>query len=275
MKAIKLIDEQNIEDVSKFLNKFPDRQISCSLEFMRLIERSYKNCKAFYFISIKGGVISALFPFFIVKSKLFGDRAISVPFLDSSGFIGEYSDEELKEVFEELKKEKILDIQIRLSGSYKDFNHTRDVLINNKMNESVNKQQIIISLKNEEDMWQNFHKHTRNDIRKAQKSNLEVVKIDNLFEINKFYKLYSKEMRNFGTPQHSLGYFYGLLECFDDRFLAYNCYYRGKLIASVVSFSIGEYSYLTVNISDQNYRQYRPNDLLYWEIIKNSLNNFK
>ena len=50
-----------------------------------------------------------------------------------------------------------------------------------------------------------------------------------------------------------------------------NCYLNGKLIASIILFYEKKYGYIAFNISNKKYKECRPNDLLYWNIIKTAI----
>jgi len=75
-------------------------------------------------------------------------------------------------------------------------------------------------------------------------------------------------MKRFGTPPHKYSFFKNLHEEMKENFFGFNCYLESKMIGSILVFYRGEEGYIAFNVSDSEYRQYRPNDLLYWEAIK-------
>jgi len=241
-----------------------------SLDYKKIIEETYKNCEAHYYISLKKEKSVALFPFFLVKSRIFGKRFISVPFLDVGGFLGKYDANNLKEVIKLLKQEG-RSIEIRLNSSMKDFEKYRKLLKQEEFGEIGGREQFIISLTSEEDMWKRFHKHTRNDIRKAMKSGLQIRPIKDNSELKKFYSLYIQQMRNFGTPQHSFRFFGNLFK--SKKVVGFNCYKDKNLVGSLIVFFNGRFGYVAFNVSNSKYRNLRPNDLLYWETIRWAIGN--
>lgn len=226
--------------------------MSYQKRFPKILEKTYGN-----FEDASKGVV----PYVKVKKFLSGEKFISLPFLDivNLGVL------EKKDLF--LNKR----IEIKLSEFNKNLKDTSSFLKENGFKEHVAKGHIITELTSEEDLWKRFHKHTRNDIRKAEKSNLKIEKISSKKSLKKFYKLYSKEMRNFGTPQHSFKFFKNCFEILGKDFFGLNCYRGEKLIASIIIFIDKEYSYVSFNVSDNNFRDFRPNDLLYWETIKSMM----
>jgi len=102
----------------------------------------------------------------------------------------------------------------------------------------------------------------------AQKSELEIREIKNKQELKRFYGLYVKEMVNFGTPQHSYKFFEKLFEILGESFTGFNCYYKGNLAGGLILYNYNNHAYISFNVSNQAFREHRPNDLLYWTAIK-------
>ncbi len=263
----------NIEKLDKdleaqwetFIDNEKNSRFQHLLKFKKVIEKTYKNCEErYYFIKNR-----AIFPFFLVKSTLLGNRLISLPFLDNGGFLGNYTQEEIKDLLKLLKKEKnIRHIEVRLNSSFENIKQDDKIFTNLGFVKDSSKQQSIIKLKSEEKTWKNFHKHTRNDIRKAEKSGLTSRKIKDEQELKKFYKLYAQNMKYFGTPQHSYAFFQNFFKIMKENVIGFNCYYKNDLAGSIILFYNGQQGYIPYNVSEPKYRQYRPNDLLYWEMIK-------
>ena len=268
MNEIVRLDENNIGFWEEHIKKNPETRIQHSLKFMKVIKETYRNCEYNYFL-YKSKEASAIFPFFLVKSRIFGDRMICMPFIDVGGFSGKYDSGIIKKLVETLKDNipKIKHIEIRLNTSLENFDKTRKTLLKSGFTEKKNKHQFIIFPSSKEEMWKKFHKHTRNDIRKAQKSGLMVKGINNKEELKKFYEIYLKEMKDFGTPQHSYKFFENLLDIFGENLIGFNCYHGNNLAGSLMMYYHNNHAYISFNVSDPNFRNYRPNDLLYWTAI--------
>jgi len=262
---IQKLTEENKHLWKDLIKKDKDSKFQHILKFKNVLEKTYKNCEErYYFIKNR-----AIFPFFLVKSKLLGNRIISLPFLDNGGFLGNYTQEEIKELLKLLKKEgHVKHIEVRLNSSFKNIKQDNKIFTNLGFVKDSSKQQSIIKLKSEKDMWKKFHKHTRNDIRKAEKSGLTLRKIKDEQELKKFYKLYAQNMKYFGTPQHSYSFFQNFFKIMKENVIGFNCYYENDLAGSIILFYNRQQGYIPYNVSKPKYRQYRPNDLLYWEMIK-------
>jgi len=227
-----------------------------------IVEKTYNNCEGKNFGD---------FPFFIVKSYLFGDRLISVPFLDVGGPSEKISSSLVDKIIKFANYKKLIKIEVRTNTFSKNFKNVEKILLKNGFEKNAEKSQFIISLLSEEKMWKNFHKHTRNDIRKSEKSGLVLKKIDSEKELENFYFLYLKEMKNFGTPQHSYEFFLNLMKEMGENFFGISCYKNEKIIGSLIALYEEKYGYIGFNVSDRENLQFRPNDFLYWPTIKHSI----
>ena len=224
----------------------------CSLEF--------KDAKGVY----------AKFPFFNVKSRLFGNRVISVPFVDVGGVCGSLKSGDLNELKTKSQFPSEV-INVKIDKSLKNFKKLKSELLNQGFFEKTNNHQFVLKLKSKDELWKQFHKHTRNDIRKSIKSGLRLERIDSLVKVKNFYGLYLKEMHRFGTPQHSLSFFKELYANNDIGFFGFNCYSGEKIIGSIIVLYSGKRGLVFVNVSNPSFRDMRPNDLLYWETLQSSI----
>lgn len=213
----------------------------CALE-------TYKECEAYYFIKN-----STIIPFVKI-----GEKFISVPFMDAPKI-------ELKnlrdldwlgrrKVIVKTSDKKIVDI-LSKSNFLKKFAYKQHIIATNL--ESIEK------------FWKSLHKHARNDIRKAIKNNLYVKRIEDDKELRNFYRIYVKAMKSFCSLPHDIRFFEKILS-FQNSY-GFNCYYRGKCIASIIEITDKERGYIAFNVSSENYRKFSPNDFLYWLCIKLSI----
>lgn len=256
--------------LNDFLEKSPtDMGPQHSTGFRDSVIRTYKNTEDLSLVVDDGGV-KAYLPFFRVRSKVLGNRVISVPFFDVGGPCGDLDAVCLKRLGDLLDRFGHIgdNVQIKIDKSLSNFKKLRSFLLKKGFLESIDHQQFIVRLSSEDEMWKKFHKHTRNDIRMAKKSGLNLVKINNIPELKAFYNLYVREMHRFGTPQHSFVFFKELMDCSGLVFSGFNCRYGGKVIASIITIHFGKKSSVLVNVSNPSFRSKRPNDLLYWESIR-------
>lgn len=278
---MEILNENNGQLWESFISKqdkiFPQH----ILNWQSMIKNSYKNCKPMYYIKTKDSRVQVVFPFFLVESKIFGNRVISQPFIDFGGPLGEFDGEFIQSLIKDVK-EKVGDnlkhIEIRLSNFIPNYEKIEEILTNEGFKKDLKRHQFILKLEDEKTLWDNFSRITRKGIKKAKKSKLIMKGIRDEKELKAFYELYLKNMKNFGTPQHSYDFFLNIFNIMKDNFMGLNCYKEGKLIGSLIVFHSKNYMYAAYNFSEHDYLIYQPNDLLYWEMIiwaiKNNIKYF-
>lgn len=75
-------------------------------------------------------------------------------------------------------------------------------------------------------------------------------------------------MKRLGTPPHSLNYFLNKQKNFKDNLKLFIVIKNNTPIAALLGFTCGKNIHITKNPSNQEFWQYRPNDLAHWEFIK-------
>lgn len=269
MNNIEILNKKNRALWEKFVKENEESEFYHMLWFKEIIEKSYKNYKGLYFISLRNGKVMAIFPLFLSNSFVLGKRIISLPFLDSGGFLGEYNKEDVEHVLREIRKTKGLKtIEIRLNSFMENFENDSKILLELGFSKNRNKNQIILELDKEEMMWNSFERITKKGVRRAERAELIIREINSPIEIKKFYVLYTENMKNFGSPQHSLGFFLNLFNLGKKEFKGLNCYKGKKLIGSLIIIFSEKVAHLLYSVSDSNFLSDRPNDLLHWEILK-------
>ena len=236
-----------------------------SAEWEKSINNSYKNCIPLYFMEKNE---EWAFPFFLVKSRIFGNRMISMPFTDLGGPLGKINKKIIEEILEYAKKTKgISKIEVRLNDFSQENKNAMEELSKSGFGKEFKKNQIILKLKSEEELWNSFDRITRKGIKKAEKSGLDLKWITNEEELKKFFGLYLRNMKSFGTPNHSYDFFRNLMKM-KNGFKGVNCYKDGKIIGTLIILHTKDYAYAAYNASDKKDLICQPNDLIHWELIK-------
>ena len=273
MELLNNSNAKSWEDFTDSLDFTPPQHL---MTWMNSIKDSYGNCEVLCYMDIKDKKIRAAFPFFLVKSKIFGDRVISQPFIDFGGPIGEFNEKFIHEAIGNIKAKfggEIKHIEIRLNKFVPHYEDIERVITAIGFKKEMKRQQFILKLETEEKLWNNFIRITRKGIKKAQKSGLTLNEIKDENELKKFYELYLKSMRDFGTPQHSYDFFANFFNMMKKNIRGLNCYKDGKLIGSLIVLCSKNYMYAAYNFSEHSSLIYQPNDLLYWEMIRWAIKN--
>jgi len=208
--------------------------------------------------------IYCFLPLTFIKSFIFGNYFVSIGFADTGGILSENNSATkflLDNISNFCKKFKPQFLEIR---------NSQDLLCEGLMDKRDKILSYLYLPKTEDELWKSFDPKLRNQIRKALKSNISV-SFGGKQIINDFYKVYTRNMRDLGTPQLPFSFFKNLLDIFEEESLVVVLYKDGIPIGGAV----GLYYKKTLEVpwasSRRDYFKYCPNNLLYWEILKNSI----
>jgi len=228
-----------------------------------IIEKSFGH-KTFYLASRNAaGKINGVLPLVHMKSLFFGSFLVSVPFFNYGGLLCDDRPTELT-LLEEAGK-----ILTSTGSSFIELRHTSY----HELGLITKKHKVGMFLDLDKDaasQWDGFDAKTRNQIRKAQKSGLEI-KTGHLDLLDDFYDTFSKNMHDLGTPVYSKNFFRTILQKFPDVTQIFSVMLQNKTIASGISISYRDTIEMPWASSIIKYRPLCPNDLLYWEAIKYSI----
>lgn len=246
------------DEWDRYVLKSKESTFYHQIGWKNVIEKTY-DYKSYYFIAEDKGDIKGVFPLFLINSKIFGRKLVSIPFAPYGGICAENSkvENELVENAKFIAKEKNVDyLEIRSK-------------INMKGNFEKNDQYYTLILKLEKDpelVWNNFNRKVRNAVRKGIKSNLECeIGTD---KCKDFYYIYSQNMRNLGTPVHKYSFFSNLLTEFPEQTKIATVMFENKVIASIFLLSFKDTIISGWASSDKSYLELSPNNFIYWECIK-------
>jgi len=119
----------------------------------------------------------------------------------------------------------------------------------------------------EDGVWQLFNGKCRNQIRKAEKTGLEV-RFGGIEYFADFYKIFSRNMRDLGTPVWPQGLFREQFHNFSKETELALVFLDSKPIACALLIHYGEYSAVPSASAYREFLKLSPNNIMYWEIIK-------
>jgi serine/alanine adding enzyme len=221
-----------------------------------VIIRTYGH-KSFYMVAENFGDIKGILPLFFMKSPIFGNKLISVPFAPYGGAIGESYE------IENLLVEKAIEISKDLSADYMELRN--NVSKDSKLINNTNYMTMVLKLeKDPELVWKGFNNKVRNAIRKSLNSGLEIKEGG----IDDFFSLYSRNMRDLGTPTHSREFFQNIISEFKGNSNIMKVTQNGEALSAAILLYFKDTVISGWAASDRKYNNLNSNNLLYWNAIK-------
>ena len=247
-----------------------DSKIYHLYEWGILLNKVY-NYKLIYLEENEG-----IFPLSYVKSFIFGNRLISLPFADYGGPCT--NDKETADILitraEDVAEELDVDfIEIR-SPSEEFF----DIFEEHGFVRRDDYFTFILELDRElEDLWNVIGRKNRNMVRKAEKNGVEIVEARSKSDLRMFYRLYLKTMKKLGSPPHPYKFFESLWDFFYPRNLIIPlAMYNKRYISGSLFIMHKDTIHHAYNCSLKDYLGLGQNNLMQWYIIKwGNENGFK
>lgn len=205
------------------------------------------------------GALVGVLPLVRVRSRLLGDYLLSMPFLNYGGPLG---DEPVR-----ARLARSAARAAKAAGVDLMELRTRDA-IDCELPRSDRKITVLLDLPDtpEELFEERFKAKLRAQIRRPMKEGMEVRFGSD--QVEPFYEVFSRNMRDLGTPVLSKTFFHAAAGLFEERVLVAVVYHRGEPVASGFGFMFGDEFEITWASAVREYNHLSPNMLLYWGMME-------
>jgi len=259
--AIRLYSEIEKEKWDRYV--FDNNKSNCYhlAGWKNIIEKTFHH-KTYYILSENNqSEINGILPIVLIKSILFGNYAVSLPYFNYGGICTDNGD-----IGNQLLKEAIGIVQ-REKGEHIELRHVNPV--DNGLPVKTAKVSMRLGLpKNEEDLWKSFSSKLRSQIKKPSKEGMHS-RLGREEELDSFYTVFSQNMRDLGTPVYSKKFFNNILKEFPESTWICTVYTKEEYpVASGFLIGFKEMLEIPWASSLRNYNRYSPNMLLYWSTLK-------
>lgn len=235
-------------------------------EWLEFMSKTFRNTEFYCFAWCDSGgsaegKIRTILPAALVKSRFFGNRVISLAFIEYGGPAG--SQEGVEELVGHLKKEfsgKASEIELR--EGIPGFRFPG-------MERQDHYKRFVLRLASAKETWDRIDKQKRKAVRKAENSGVTVRELS-AADAGEFYDLYADNMRRFGSPPYSREYFENFFSMIVPKGMGkcFGAYKDGKLVSALLGNCCGQTVHVTIAVSDDRYLEFRPNDAVHWKFIE-------
>jgi serine/alanine adding enzyme len=212
------------------------------------------------------GIVGIL-PLALMKSLLFGSFLVSLPIFDHVGVCSESVEAKeslIQKAIEIAKEEKVSFIEFRQINPFPSNNGK----IFDELILKSHKITMLLELPNSsEALWNSFKSKLRSQIRKPMKEGCEFL-IGGLDQLDKFYEVFSTNMRDLGTPVNSKLLFKNILEEFPEDSKIAVVLKEKKPVAAGFIIGFKERLQIPWASSLRKFNSLSPNMLLYWGVLE-------
>ncbi len=231
-----------------------------------VIERTYGH-RSYYLIAEENDNIRGILPLTLVKSRIFGNKLVSVPFAPYGGTCAD--NEIIKgELIEESKR-----LAVQLDTGYLELrtNLSKDTFyegLTNKANYlssylELNRDPNVI-------LMEKLKRNKRKNIYKSQQMQLSYKWTS---ETDDFYELFVSNMKKLGSPAHSQEFFNNIISEFPESSKVLLVTKDNKVIYSAFYLFFKDTMVNSWSSTLQAYRQYYPTDFGIWNAIEYGCKN--
>ncbi len=217
----------------------------------------------YYFVAFQGLEIVGILPLVRQKSSLFGDHLISIPFFNYGGIVAL-----TPEIEHQLE---ISTIQLAKQLEIPDVEF-RELLHRKGMQSSEHKVTMLLELQDENTLWQSLGSKVRAQIKRPTQLNIES-KIGKAELLDDFYYVFSRNMRDLGTPVYQKSFFQAIITNFDKHVYLHVVAISGKPVGAALILGFKDTAEIPWASTLREYNKYGTNMFMYWEVLKNVINN--
>lgn len=250
-----------------FVQKNDNTSLYHLSKWRTLIEKSFGHQSFYLCANDRNNNIVGILPLIRLKSKLFGDFLVSVPFFNYGGAVADTVE------IEDRLIDHVNQLAIELGVQHVEY---RDDLARQNLPAKTDKVNMMLALPDDPNiLWNKFSPKLRSQIRRPERENPEVC-IGHLELLNDFYRVFSINMRDLGTPVYHKSFFKNILSIFPDNSHILIIKHNGKPVAA--AFLLGYKNTLEIPWAStlRKVNHLSMNMLMYWEILKFAIkNNYK
>ena len=253
------------EEWDRWVENHPDGRYVYLSGYRKVIKELF-NFPSFSLVKKEKNEIKAVLPLFLLR-RLKGEKIlISLPFSEYGGPLGEGEIflGEIKQILKETKA-KFLEIHggVGIKGEISQF----------KILPLLHYATLNLGKKKLPEILDRVDYSVKKNIRKAWKEKLHIRRER---EIKKsFYSLYLISHRRLGSPPLPFKFFSLINSYLYPYIRVISIYYHGKIVSSLLGWSVGKSFHITHIASDHHFWNLRGNDLAHIEMIKWALEERK
>lgn len=245
-----------------FVNAHPDATGYHQFAWRYVFERAFGH-ETVYIAARDADGIAGVLPTVTFRSWLFGRFMVSLPFVNYGGVLART----------DAARESLLSAAHREAASrgcaHVELRHTDRVYP--RLPVKQHKVAMRLSLASSaEAEWARLDRKVRNQVRKAQKSGLDVIAGGSEL-LDGFYKVFAINMRDLGTPVYGRAFFESVLATFPDRVGVILVRHGNTPVAGAMTVRYRDTIEIPWASSLKSYRASCPNNLLYWTAIEHAI----
>lgn len=219
---------------------------------------------SYYFLAKnERGDIVGILPLVRLKSLLFGDYLVSMPYFNYGGIIAD--DEEVYNALIQ-KADNLLKDQ---KSAHVELRQEQEIPVNNPVR--TDKVSMILDLPEDPDeLWKAIGSKRRAQVKRPIREGATFVRGGEEL-LDDFYNVFSQNMRDLGTPVYSKKFFESIVRTFPDNASIAVTYLNEEPVGAGFLLKSGDLVEIPWASTKREFNRFGINMFLYWNILKSSI----
>lgn len=226
----------------------------------RVVEEAFGHRTVYLMARDEAGEMQGVLPLVFLSSRLFGRFLVSMPFFNYGGLLA---------TTVPARKALIgaaVDLAAKLEAAHIELRHQSDCALDWPAKQ--HKVSMRLDIPGTFDLlWKGFSSKLRSQIGRARREDMGV-RIGGRDILNDFYRVFSRNMRDLGTPVYARGFFDSMLRVFPKEVRLCVVYRQDRPLAAGVVFGFRRMLEIPWASSDRRFNRFAPNMLLYASVLE-------
>jgi FemAB-related protein (PEP-CTERM system-associated) len=255
-----------LQDELNEWNSYVDRNPAISIyhraEWAELIRNTFGHDVFYYHARDGKSNIVGILPLVRMKSRLFGDFLVSMPYFNYGGAIADHP------VIEQKLIQTANEHAATMGASHIEYRDDIRRDMHHVRSEKVN---MILPLPDSQaELWCSFSSKLRAQIKRPEREQPQI-HIGRSEYLGDFYNVFSRLMRDLGTPVYGISFFRNILNTFPENSWIIVLRLNKKPVAAGFLIGYGDTLEIPWASSLREVKHLSMNMLLYWEVLKFSI----
>ena len=221
--------------------------------------------EAYGIVARRGDDWIGLLPLSYICSTLFGKFLVSLPYVNTAGVVA--ADEEVASAL----IDRAVELADTLDVRYLELRHEKKIVHPQLLQQRTDKVHMRLPLPaSSDELWKALSPKVRNQIRKGQKQDFEI-RWGQKEQLDSFYAVFSRNMRDLGTPVFSRRLFAEILEEYPDRAELCTVHASGRPAAAALLVHAPEMTQVPSASALRAFNSQNVNMLMYWHLLCRSI----
>jgi FemAB-related protein (PEP-CTERM system-associated) len=268
MPQIKTITSADYHAWDQYILFHPLDGVYLSTPWKQAIEHGYGH-ETFYLAAFENNAITGVLPLALINPPLGAANLVSLPFCDYGGLLADNNKaaSALLDRAVALAREHRAGLEIRSSSASDQFRFPQGFA------PATDKCRMLLKLPESSDLlWSGFKSKLRSQIKKPSREGL-VARLGQSELLPDFYKVFCRNMRDLGSPVHSIHWINSVIESFSQAAKVCVVYKDNTPAAGGIILMHAQTATVPWASALREYSRLSPNMLLYWTFLKYAADN--